>query len=57
MEAAVQEREAPGAPVAKLNKMARSMGHSRDFRSKAEALKAHRQQALGRKGAFGGVDV
>lgn len=37
---------------ARLDQLAREMGYSQKFRSKAETLKAIRQKILGRKGAF-----
>ena len=52
IEAAIQSLEAIDPPKAKLDEMARTMGYSQKFKSKADVMKAIRQKILGRKGAF-----
>ena len=52
IESAVQALQELDSPAARLDDLARQMGYSRKFKSKAEALKAIRQKITGRKGTF-----
>ena len=52
IEAAMQSLQALDPPKARLDELARQMGYSQKFRSKADVLKAIRQKIIGRKGAF-----
>jgi hypothetical protein len=52
IEAAVQALEALDPPKPRLDDLAKQVGFTQKFRSKAEVLKAVRQKIIGRKGAF-----
>ena len=52
IETAVKTLEQLDPTKAKLDDLARTIGYSQKFKSKADAIKAIRQKILGRKGAF-----
>jgi hypothetical protein len=52
IEAAVKALEGMDPAKARLDDLARQMGYSQKFKSKADVLKAIRQKIIGRKGAF-----
>ena len=52
IEATVKELQVLDVPKNRLDDLARQMGYSQKFRSKADVLKAIRQKIIGRKGAF-----
>ena len=54
---AVQALQELDPPKGKLDELARQMGYSQKFKSKADVLKAIRQKMLGRKGAFDRVNA
>jgi hypothetical protein len=52
IESAVQALQVLDPPKPQLDEIARQMGYSQKFRSKADLIKAIRQKIIGRKGAF-----
>jgi hypothetical protein len=52
IEVSVRVLEELDAPKARLDELARQMGYSQKFKSKADVIKAIRQKIIGRKGAF-----
>jgi hypothetical protein len=52
IEAAVQALQDVDPLKSRLDDLARQMGYSQKFRSKADVIKAIRQKIIGRKGAF-----
>src|SRR5262249_47483251 len=52
IEGAVRALQNLDPPKTRLDEVARQMGYSQKFKSKADVIKAIRQQIIGRKGAF-----
>jgi hypothetical protein len=52
IDAAVQALQALDPAKARLDGLARQMGYTQKFKSKADVLKAIKQKVVGRKGAF-----
>lgn len=52
IETAIKTLQDLDPPKARLDEMARQMGYSQKFKSKADVIKAIRQKVIARKGAF-----